>query len=99
MLDTIKDEPIPFNRRQLKYFFVIRHLLEQQETMYRKKSHQVEDRIVSIHQPHVRPIVRGKAKARTEFGAKINSSLLDGYARVDHFCDEPDPVYEGYSLV
>jgi hypothetical protein len=36
-----------------------------------------------IHQPHVRPIVRGKAK--TEFGAKINIGLLNGYARVDHF--------------
>jgi IS5 family transposase len=85
MLDAIKDKPVPFERRQLKYFFVIRHLLEQQETMYRKKSHQVEDRIVSIHQPHVRPIVRGKARAKTEFGAKINISLLDGYAKVDHF--------------
>ncbi|QRX64127.1 transposase [Dysgonomonadaceae bacterium zrk40] len=63
---------------KLKYFFVIQHLLEQQESMYKKKSHQVEDRIVSIHQPHVRPIVRGKAKAKTEFGAKINISLLEG---------------------
>ncbi|MDD4000832.1 MAG: hypothetical protein PHX62_08100 [Bacilli bacterium] len=44
---------------KLKYFFVIRHLLEQQESMYKKKSHQVKDRIVNIHQPHVRPIVRG----------------------------------------
>jgi hypothetical protein len=96
MLDTIKDEPVPFERRQQKYFFVIRHLLEQQETMYRKKSHQVEDRIVSIHQPHVRPIVRGKAKAKTEFGAKINISLLDGYARVDHF--HWDAFNEGQDL-
>jgi IS5 family transposase len=96
MLDTIKDEPIPFERRQLKYFFVIQHLLEQQETMYKKKSHQVEDRIVSIHQPHVRPIVRGKAKAKTEFGAKINISLLDGYARVDHF--HWDAFNEGQDL-
>jgi len=53
--------------------------------MYKKRAHQVEDRIVNIHQPHVRPIVLGKAKAKTEFGAKINISLLDGYARVDHF--------------
>jgi SAM-dependent methyltransferase len=95
-LDTIKDEPIPFERRQQKYFFVIQHLLEQQETMYKKKSHQVEDRIVSIHQPHVRPIVRGKAKAKTEFGAKINISLLDGYARVDHF--HWDAFNEGQDL-
>ena len=73
MLDTIKDKPVPFDRHQLKYFFVIQHLLAQQETMYRKKSHQVEDRIVSIHQLLVRLIVRGKAKAKTEFGAKINN--------------------------
>jgi hypothetical protein len=71
-------------------------LLEQQETMYKKKTHQVEDRIVSIHQPHVRPIVRGKAKAKTEFVAKINISLLDGYARVDHF--DWDAFNEGQDL-
>jgi len=81
---------------KVKYFFVIRHLLEQQESMYKKKSHQVEDRIVSIHQPHVRPIVCGKAKAKTEFGAKINISLLDGYARVDHF--DWDAFNEGQDL-
>ena len=96
MLDTIKDEPVPFERWQQKYFFVIRHLLEQQETMYRKKSHQVEDRIVSIHQPHVRPIVSGKANAKTEFGTKVNISLLDGYARVDHF--HWDAFNEGQDL-
>lgn len=77
MADTIKDEPIPFDRRQPKYFFVIRHLPEQQETMYKKRNHQVEDLIVNIHQPHVRSIVRGKAKAKTEFCAKINISLLE----------------------
>jgi hypothetical protein len=43
MLDTIKDEPVPFDRRQLKYFFVIRHLLEQQETMHKNRNHRVED--------------------------------------------------------
>ena len=81
---------------QLKYFFVIRHLLKQKEKMYKKKSHQAENRIVNIHQPHVRPIVRGKAKAKTEFGAKINISLLDGYARVDHF--DWDAFNEGQDL-
>lgn len=56
MQDTIKDESVPFNRRQLKYFFVIQYLPEQQEAMYRKMNHQVEDRIVNTHQPHVSPI-------------------------------------------
>jgi hypothetical protein len=48
--------------------------------MYTSRSHQVDDRIVSIHQPHVRPIIRGKAKAKVEFGAKLAKSLVNGYA-------------------
>lgn len=43
----------------------------------------MEDRIVSIHQPHVRPIVRGKTIAKVEFGAKIHISLEDGYTFLD----------------
>jgi hypothetical protein len=38
---------------------------------------------VSISQPHVRPIVRGKARADVEFGAKISISLVDGYCYAD----------------
>ena len=38
----------------------------------------------SIFQPHVRAIVRGKAKARTEFGAKIGASIVEGYTFIDH---------------
>lgn len=53
--------------------------------MYKKRTHPIEDRIVSIYQLHVRPKVRGKTKEKTEFGAKINISLLGGYAKVDHF--------------
>jgi len=40
-------------------------------------------RIVSIHQPHVRPIVRGKERAKTEFECKMNLSLVKGYAFID----------------
>ena len=39
---------------------------------------------MSIHQPHVRPIVRGTEKSKVEFGSKINVSLVDGYAFLDH---------------
>ena len=41
-------------------------------------------RSVSIHQPHVRPIVRSKANAYVEFGAKIQVSLMNGIAFLDH---------------
>ena len=39
-----------------------------------------DTRIVSIDQPHVRPIVRGKAGCPTEFGAKVIVGLVSGYA-------------------
>ncbi|NOY75560.1 MAG: hypothetical protein GXP32_07180 [Kiritimatiellaeota bacterium] len=49
--------------------------------MYRK--HSVKEKIVGISQPWICPIVRGKASADIEFGAKLSISLVDGVARVD----------------
>lgn len=71
---------IPFDPHQYKYFLVIQTLYDQQAKMYEQKSHSVEYRIVSIHQPHVRPIVRGKTNANVEFGSKIQVSLMQGFA-------------------
>ena len=34
---------------------------------------------MSITQPHIRPIVRGKAGTAVEFGAKLSASCVDGY--------------------
>lgn len=76
LLDSF--EKIPFNPRQYKYFLVIQTLYDQQEKMHREKIHSIEHRIVSIHQPHVRPIVRGKTNANVEFGAKIQMSIMNG---------------------
>jgi hypothetical protein len=70
-------------RRQYKDLLVIHELYRQQNLMYRGKTHRVDDRIVSISQPHVRPIVRGKAGAEVEFGAKISVSCVDGMCFVD----------------
>lgn len=55
----------------------------QQRYMLENRTHSVNDRIVSLSQPWVRPIVRGKSKAPTEFGAKISISVVDGYTFVD----------------
>ena len=48
--------------------------------MFKEKTHSVDHRIVSIHQPHLRPIVRGKTNAYVEFGSKINVSIMNDYA-------------------
>lgn len=77
------------NKRQTIDLETIRTLYEQQRTMYTLKKHQIDARIVSITQPHIRPIVRGKAKAATEFGAKIAISMVDGYMYVDELSWDP----------
>lgn len=70
--------------RQSKELETIRILYNQQREMYQTRTHRIDDRIVSISQPHVRPIVRGKARSQTEFGAKVAISMVDGYAFIDH---------------
>ena len=62
---------------------IIHEVFRQQQYLYRTDARRVDDRIVSIAQPHVRPIVRGKAHANTEFGAKISVSAYRGYATLD----------------
>jgi len=62
---------------------VINELYRQQKEMYDHKEHRVSDRIVSITQPHVRPIIRGKAGKKVEFGAKVSASSCSGYTTVD----------------
>jgi len=62
---------------------------EQQHMMFVSGSHSIPRRIVSLSQPHVRPIPRGKARAKTEFGAKLHISMVDGYARIERLDFEP----------
>jgi len=61
----------------------IRSLFEQQKYMYDHRTHSVENRIVSLSQPYLRPIVRGKIKAPVEFGAKLDISVCGGFTRLE----------------
>jgi len=76
---------------------VIDTLYQQQQYMYDNNVKSVNDRIVSIHQPHIRPIVRGKAGAHTEFGAKISISVVDGWSFLDTI--NFDAYNEGSELI
>lgn len=62
---------------------VVHELYRQQNWMYWHHQDRIDDRIVSLSQPHVRPIVRGKARARVEFGAKVAISLVNGDALIE----------------
>lgn len=76
------DSTVSLSKRQKRYLETITILYDQQQSMYDTKARRCDDRIVSIHQPFVRPIVRGKVSAGTEFGAKLTASVVDGYAQI-----------------
>ena len=68
----------------------IQELYRQQKYMFDNKTHTVENRIVSLNQPYIRPIVRGKAKTPVEFGAKYDVSIDEkGHARLEKINFEP----------
>jgi len=71
------------SKKQYRDLLIIKELFRQQKLMFDCRSHKASDRIVSISQPHIRPIVRGKAKSNVEFGAKVSLSLIDGFSFVD----------------
>ena len=82
-LYTGENNLFALDKRQYKNLLVINEVLRQQKWMYENRENKIQDRIVSISQPHVRPIKRGKAGAATEFGAKLSASLVDGYCFLD----------------
>ena len=89
-IDEFIAQEIEFDEKQLERIAVIRKVYEQQNYMYCNKTHTVPDRIVSISQPYIRPIVRGKAKSPTEFGAKLDLSIdNNGFARIEKLSFDP----------
>ena len=88
LLDKNPGPAFPLLHKRQRQYWIIQHLYGQQFTMYKGKTRRCDNRIVSISQPHVRPIVRGKASHKVEFGSKLSVSMVDGIALVDHFGSE-----------
>ena len=83
-LDKFMSDGYAMIDKEISLYLTIITLYEQQKYMYDNKVHSVEHRIVSISQPWLRPIVRGKIKAPVEFGAKFDLSLdSEGYGRIE----------------
>ena len=74
---------LPFEHRDLRILWAIRIVYDQQLQMHHENTHRTCDRIVSIYQPYVRPIMRGKAKHKVEFGSKNGISLQHGYVLLE----------------
>ena len=81
--ELVLGKDYPLNQADLDMLETIKRLHQQQKQMYDTKTRSCQSRIVSIHQPHVRPIVRGKQNAQVEFGSKLGVSLDNGFALVE----------------
>ena len=63
------------DRKDIPKLLTILKMYGQQKYMYDHKVHSVPDCIVSISQPWLHSIVRGKAGVPVEFGVKFDLSL------------------------
>jgi IS5 family transposase len=84
-------------RHVYQKLLVVSELVRQQTILYHADSRSIPNRIVSLFQSHIRPIVRGKARCNVEFGAKISLSVTgDGFTFLDRL--SYDPYNEGDDL-
>jgi transposase, IS5 family len=87
MLDVTKVHSdfiaFPLSSKDLEYIETIKLIHAQQLKMHETQTHSIADRIVNLHQPHVRPIVRGKEGKKVEFGSKLQVALVDGFTFLD----------------
>ena len=93
------------SKKEYKKLLVVAEVYRQQKEMYEEEKNRIDDRIVSINQPHIRPIVRGKARNAVEFGGKIIISVSENYVFLDklswdnfnestHLKDQVEKYYE-----
>lgn len=83
--------------RQKERLEVIRQVAAQQREHADNPGKSIPDRIVNLRQPHVRPIIRGKAGCPVEFGQKLAFSVVDGFTFIDE--QSWDNFNEGITLI
>lgn len=84
-------------QKRIVRLMTICELVRQQRAMLESGSRSIPNRIVSLRQPHVRPIVRGKAGRPVEFGQKLGLSVVNGYTFIER--QSFDNFNEGVSLI
>jgi hypothetical protein len=63
---------------------LIKKVITQQRYLLAHKGSTLSDRILSLHKPYVRAIVRGKEIKAVEFGAKAHVVQVDGINFIEH---------------
>lgn len=66
-------------------FKTIKTILQQQQYLYSNAGSSLSDRIVSLHKPWVRTIVRGKENKPVEFGPKVHMMQVGGINIIENY--------------
>ena len=84
LTNLIENNGVALSHSDAQMFDTLQALYAQQQYMFTNNTHSVVNRIVSISQPYIRPIVRGNAKSPVEFGAKLDLSVDEtGMCRIE----------------
>ena len=82
--NLLKNNGVVLSESDAYLLDILETVYSQQQHMFVSNTHRIENRIVSISQPYIRPIVRGKAKSPVEFGAKLDLSVDEtGMCRIE----------------
>lgn len=82
--NLLDNNGVALSRSDVQMLDTLQALYAQQQYMFANNTHSIVNRIVSISQPYIRPIVRGKAKSPVEFGAKLDLSVDEtGMCRIE----------------
>lgn len=73
-----------YSGKETKQIQTIEKIKEQQHELLYGNVQSVKHRIVSLHKPHVRPIIRGKEIKAVEFGAKVHKVQVGGLSFIEH---------------
>jgi transposase, IS5 family len=77
-----------YSRNEGRLLRTIETVYEQQHELLYGNREKVTGRIVSLHKPYLRPIVRGKEIKPVEFGPKIHKVQVDGISFIEHLSYE-----------
>lgn len=86
-LESLSVEHLKANHQER--LVVIKAMLAQQQAHFKEPESKIEsgmppNRIVSLHKPYVRPIIRGKENKPLEFGAKVHIYQVDNFDFIEH---------------
>ncbi|NME73044.1 hypothetical protein HHU12_34150 [Flammeovirga aprica JL-4] len=94
VLDT---RNVTLSQRESSKLLTINKVLFQQQYMFDNNTSRIDDRIISLAKPWLRPIVRGKETKRVEFGFKGHILQAGGISIIDHL--SPNAFNESTRLI